>query len=287
LIDETDRVIQILQILGNPIRKRIIRALGQEKMRFTELMSACSLNYDHDAGHFNYHLSDLVQRNIVEKKRSYYFLTDQGQKLAEMIVYLDKESSYLFPQLEKGDADKMKTDLVTKWASQDKTRFKQTPGGPLPDLIKDIKKMVPETTKQKKIIRFVKSTLLNPDQKVLQVFEGDNLQGWVILTAGVDWHDTKGENGKTTYSPITFLTTDYLMAGGWVKNRKEVAKVLLDELLRKADEIGTDFIQFSRISPGDIAIIQALQEKGFERISTNYTMQRALDPVEGTKAEIP
>jgi DNA-binding HxlR family transcriptional regulator len=283
---EGDKAVQVLQTIGNPIRKRAIRSLNQKKMRFSELMGACSLDYDHDAGHFNYHLSELLQRSIVDKKGSYYFLTAQGKKLAEMIEYLDKESSYLFPQVKNGGG-KMKTKLAVEWAPQDRTRFKKTPGGPLPELVKEMTDKIPEGAQRDKVIKYVKSAVQNPDLKVLQVKEGDKIQGWVILTAGVNWNDTVDKTGKKTYSPITFLTTDFLMAGGWVKNRKEVAKVLLDELLERADEIGTDIIQFTRITAGDSDIIQALQEKGFERISTSYTMQRALNPISGNNSMLP
>jgi len=61
---------QILHTVANPIRKNAIRALAQQKMRFSQLMSACGLDYDHDAGHFNYHLSDLIEKGNPAVKRA-------------------------------------------------------------------------------------------------------------------------------------------------------------------------------------------------------------------------
>ncbi len=278
VVEEGDQIYQILHTIGNPIRRRITRALTRGKMRFSELMAACNLDYDHDAGHFNYHLSDLLAKKIVHKRGSYYILTDQGTKMAEMIDYLEKESSYLFPPRQKGGETKMTTTMVAEWAPRDKTRFKETPGGPLPSLVEEIKKKIPEGPQQDKVIKFVSSAVENPELKVLQVKEGDNLQGWAILTPGVAWNETKDKTtGKKTYSATTSLTAEYLVVGGWTKRRKEVAEILLNELLERAKEIGTDTLQFTRVEAGDSEVIQALQDQGFERISTNYTMQRTLN----------
>jgi len=277
-IEEGDQVFQILHTMGNPIRRRIIKALTRGKMRFSELMTACSLDYDHDAGHFNYHLSDLLTKKVVNKKGSYYILSEQGTKIAEMVDYLEKESLYFFPTRRKGGETEMTTRMVAEWAPRDKTRFKETPGGPLPSLVEEIKQKIPEGPQRDKVIKFVKSAVENPELKVLQVKEGDSLQGWAMLTPAVAWNDTKDKTtGKKTYSARTSLTAEYLVVGGWAKRRKEVAEILLKELLKRANEIGTDTVQFTRIEAGDSEVIKALQDQGFERISTNYTMQRTLN----------
>lgn len=49
-------------------------------MLFSDLMRACGLNPNSDTGTFSYHLSILLDSDIVVKKDNEYQLTDFGNK---------------------------------------------------------------------------------------------------------------------------------------------------------------------------------------------------------------
>lgn len=72
----------------------------------------------------------------------------------------------------------------------------------------------------------------------------------------------------------TSLRAEYLALGDWTRHRKEVAQKFLEELLRLAKETGSDTVQITRVEASDPMVIQTLQDLGFERISTHYTMRR-------------
>lgn len=118
MTDSEDPVAYLLHTLGNPIRKATIRALKEGEMRFSHLMAACGLDYDHDAGHFCYHLSELIERGVVEKSGEAYHLTESGSKTAELLDYLDREFSFLFTEEEGGEEHMKDIDLQTEWVGQ-------------------------------------------------------------------------------------------------------------------------------------------------------------------------
>ena len=55
-LESREPLLQVLHTIGNPIRKEAVETLSKARA----LMTACGLDYDHDAGHFYYHLSDLI-----------------------------------------------------------------------------------------------------------------------------------------------------------------------------------------------------------------------------------
>lgn len=110
-------IVQVLQAVGNPIRKAAIEALREGGMRFSQLLSSCDLDYDHDTGHFYYHLSELMDKRIVEKVADVYHLTEFGQKVAKILDSLEKECSFLFPEGNLWEEPRPKRrSLETEWA---------------------------------------------------------------------------------------------------------------------------------------------------------------------------
>ncbi len=275
---EEDPVAQVLHTVANPIRKSAIRALARQKMRFSQLMSACGLDYDHDAGHFNYHLSDLIEKGMVEKTGSSYRLTELGSKMAEMVDYLEKESSFLFPQTQKGGARKVKAKarLVTRWVTEEEAPFRSQPVT-MDTLVKDAEKMIPDSSERARVIRFVQETVAARGARTLVVKEGDVVQAWATVSSEVTWVNISDKaTGKSRSCPKACLRLEYVAVGAWAKPRKEVAHSLLEQLLRRAKEIGSDTVQITGVEAGDSEVVQALQDMGFERISSNYTMQKTL-----------
>ena len=90
-------MVQVLQSLGNSVRKATIMSLATARcpLRFSEFMQASGLNPNFDTGHFNYHLSELVKRNIISKVGGEYRLTQFGFKVAKILESLERECSFL------------------------------------------------------------------------------------------------------------------------------------------------------------------------------------------------
>lgn len=90
-------IVELLQTLGNAIRKGIVASLlgSQEPLRFSDLMEASGLSPNHDTGQFNYHLNELIERNIITKADNKYHLTQFGFKIGKILEILERESSFL------------------------------------------------------------------------------------------------------------------------------------------------------------------------------------------------
>ncbi len=55
--------VEILKVLGNPVRKAIVTSLASrhESLKFSDLMQASGLDPSFDTGHFGCHLSELMK----------------------------------------------------------------------------------------------------------------------------------------------------------------------------------------------------------------------------------
>jgi len=75
--------VEVLHILGNPLRKAILISLtsGHAGLKFSELMQASGLNPNFDTGHFGYHLAELMKRGVIVKEKDHYHLSKLGLKL--------------------------------------------------------------------------------------------------------------------------------------------------------------------------------------------------------------
>ena len=82
--DQPLNTVEILQTLGNPIRKSVMISLStsQKALRFSELMKASGLDPNSESGQFMYHLSELMKREIIFKKEEKYLLSSDTSLLA-------------------------------------------------------------------------------------------------------------------------------------------------------------------------------------------------------------
>lgn len=103
----TDGTNGVLQIISNPIRKSAIKSLKGNSMVFSEVMRACGLNPNYDSGPFYYHLSVLLDSNIVEKRSNKYQLTQFGNTIADFIGTLQRESAFLLKANEPQGGERM------------------------------------------------------------------------------------------------------------------------------------------------------------------------------------
>lgn len=105
--------VEILQTLGNPVRKSIVIALASRhtSLRFSELMEASGLDPNFDTGQFWYHLSDLMKRGIIIKDEDCYGLSQFGFKLSKILDTVERECSFLLKEKKQGGARKMENNF--------------------------------------------------------------------------------------------------------------------------------------------------------------------------------
>lgn len=96
--EKTDSTSSVLNILRSPVRRGAILALEQGEAGFSQLMAACGLDPNFDAGLFCYHLSELLSNQVVQKTNKGYELTRFGIMLSRMIRIIEKECAGLFEE---------------------------------------------------------------------------------------------------------------------------------------------------------------------------------------------
>jgi len=206
-----DPTVQVLHVVGNPIRKAAIEALKGSGMRFSNLLASSDLDYDHDAGHFYYHLSELMDKRIVEKVGDAYRLTEFGQNVAEMLGSLKKECSFLFAERDKGGEKRMDTQsLETEWIEfgREVGFRKRTEKGLMSagfhsttnSLQEAISEDLPDGPERAKLYGFLEKLWKGP--ATLLVKGKDIPFGWATVEPNVSWgSSTDGEKEKSKRSP--------------------------------------------------------------------------------------
>jgi ubiquinone/menaquinone biosynthesis C-methylase UbiE len=124
--------VEILQLLGNPVRKAIVSSLiiRNEGLRFSELMYASGLNPNYDTGHFGYHLSELRKRGMITKTRTQYHLSKLGVTLSKVLdastracYVLEDEEKMGFVGARTSDGSGEKTQTTTEDANKWRERL--------------------------------------------------------------------------------------------------------------------------------------------------------------------
>jgi len=297
-------IIQVLHTLGNPIRKAAIEALSQGEMRFSQLLTSCDLDYDHDTGYFNYHLSELVNRRIVEKNGNAYRLTGFGQKVAGMLSSLERECSFLLVERTKGGEKNMVSqDVEMEWIDtkdfvyidikKEKDEYadeeagvsakiisieKRTKGAQIISLEVPTIEELPEGPQREKISRFLEGVKSWKGSTTLLAKDKGMIIGWAMVRDWISWTGKRMNEGTRELElfPKAFLIIEDIGVQAWVEDRKGVASSLLKALLEKAKQLGADVVELMKIDVNDSAVIETLSDMGFERIATTHTMKKRL-----------
>lgn len=285
--ESQEPIVRILQTIGNPIRKATIEALKGGGMKFSQLLAACDLDYDHDAGHFYYHLSELMNKRIVKKVGDTYTLTEFGSKIAEMLASLQKECSFLFVERNRGERKVDIPSLETEWIEFGKevsfekkaekgrmwVSFHRGAGS----LQKRITKKLPDGPERRKLIKFLEEFRTWKGPQTLLAKDKDMPLGWADVSYGVSWGDKPDkETGEPKVFAKTFIIIDNIAIASWTKDRKKVAMSLLEGVLNKAKQVEADAVQLMKVNAEDSKVIEALRDLGFERVTTSYAMKKRL-----------
>jgi len=298
-------IVQVLQAVGNPIRKVAIESLRKGRMRFSQLLASCGLNYDHDTGHFYYHLSELMDKRIVKKVGDAYHLTEFGQKVARILDSLEKECSFLFLEGNRGEEPRSERSLKTEWTGDgseclffkgitdawvvvgsERTEFKGIYHGQKAEngstemrfygedssMQKAITESLPDGPEKTRLINFLEWFKRWKGTATLLVKEKDKPIGWAKIDHSISWGTTETD-GKF-YAKALVIIKDMIVT--FVEDRREVASALLYGLLEKSQQIGADSILLVSVDSEDSAVIEAFRGSGFDRFGTSYTMVRKL-----------
>ena len=90
---EREIVSDILQGVSHQLRIKIIETLETQPKTFSGIMVSCGLDPNFDSGLFYYHLSELIERGIVEKDGDVYRLTDFGLVVLKVLKTVRTEYS--------------------------------------------------------------------------------------------------------------------------------------------------------------------------------------------------
>lgn len=259
--------VQVLHTVANPIRKAAIEALSKNSMRFSQLLASCNLDYNHDAGHFSYHLSELIDKRIVKKDGDTYHLTEFGSKIAEILRSLEKEYSFLLKGREDKGGEVMKEEITTNWlSSHDFDRL-------LGKDVRDEEAKLPQPEKEK-LERFKKWGFPSGDKRyyhprILVAKKGNDILGWLKTVGAITY-------AGLNIVPRVLITNLLLLAPAFLHQRGEIAYLLLKELLKQAEEHGATSIEAININAEDEELLTVFKKIGFERTSVGYNLRKII-----------
>jgi len=268
-LDSHEPIIQVLQATANPIRKAVIEALEKGEMRFSQLLSTCGLDYDHDAGHFYYHLSELMSKQIVQKKGDIYYLTEFGSKIAEMLNSLQQECSFLLSKNQSYDVVNMKID-DTRVVRMRWNDFSSLLGRNIDNEVLSL----PQSEKEE-LEKFENWAFPSEDKKyyhpiILAVKKGNEVLGFMeaIGATVVSTREPVAASNRVLITKFVVTSIDYL------HERGRIGELMLSELSRQAEEYGATSIEAVNISAEDEELLAAFKNLGFERKSVGYNLMR-------------
>jgi hypothetical protein len=246
-------------------------------MVFSDLMRACGLNPNSDTGTFSYHLSVLLDSNIIIRKDNEYQLTNFGNTISDIIDSLQRESAFLLKGVESNEGgERMAEKIESKWLEQAYLGGQYglimgptQPHEPAPWE----KKENPEDEVFDKWERELPQLDVPPPSFVGHVlgFEKDG-----IKLGSIHVRFSKKRIDGTRKAEVRGVYTkdnDYRKAG---ITRSSMLRQMMEEFLRQAKEHKVQSIEMEWVDAEDEDLTMILKELGFERYQTTYKMRKAI-----------
>jgi len=124
----------VLQGISHPLRMTIMEKLGAQSESFSGVMSLCGLEPRHSSGLFNYHLTELINCEVVQKDGEVYRLTDFGFSILNALKKVELECSSFLMKKEVMIASKEVKDMkeveITKPVEQQLSVYDFLPNKP-------------------------------------------------------------------------------------------------------------------------------------------------------------
>lgn len=261
-LEYDDPTSQLLRSISNPIRRSIVQVLAseQESMAFSELMRECGLNPNFDAGHFSYHLSVLIDQNIVNKKENKYTFTELGLKLSNIIETLDKECEFFLKKENKLENEDMTFEV--KWAKKkDWEKYRMAA-----DLKEAVQRQKLSKDEEEKMWKF------RFKGEGIVALRNEETLGWMWVEASVG-ADLKEKKLLTPIRNIAGINDIVLFVTG--KERGHVARKMIEMFLTEAKKKDATLVT-ANISAEDEELVSVFKSFGFEREGIIYSMSRKL-----------
>ena len=265
----------IFSALSHSLRRSIVSALKGSPRQFSELMRLCGLDPDHDSGFFVYHLSKLIELSVVERIGERYGLAGFGERIAELISTVERESAFLTDQvseekkevkemgnekvsvewlkledvLQRGILYKTEEDFVPKMSQEQKQTYETAKKWPKGD-------QYLVASKEEKTLAHLK-----PELRFDITAECEKVPRPVKVVKAVE--------PKLEIGGISLRTTD-------ATDRKNAVIALLEVLEDESRNAGVKRIQLYRVNADDEAVVSALEESGFQRFAATYIMTKKL-----------
>jgi len=90
----------VLQSISHPLRMTVMEKLEDQPETFSGVMILCGLDPNHSSGLFNYHLTELIKSEIVQKGGEVYRLTDFGYSILDALKRIEFECSSFLTEKE-------------------------------------------------------------------------------------------------------------------------------------------------------------------------------------------
>jgi len=269
-----EAISRILQTISNPIRSYLILSLKGNSMVFSDLIRACGLNPNYDTGNFSYHLSVLLDSNIIIRKGNEYQLTNFGNNIADIIDSLQRESAFLLKGMEQNKGgERMTGKIDTRWLGQadllGQYGLIMGPLGPAPHE----KWESPEDDIFDRWGRELPQLDMPPPSFFGHAlgFEKDG-----IKLGSIHIRFNRKSMDRTRRVEVLGIFTkdnDYRKVG---ITRSTLLRQMMEELLRQAEEHKVQSIEMEKVDAEDEDLTMVLKELGFERYQTTYKMRKAI-----------
>jgi hypothetical protein len=272
----------ILRTISNPIRCYLIQSLKGNAMVFSDLMRACGLDPNFDTGNFSYHLSVLLDSNIVVKKENEYQLTTFGNTIANFLDSLQRESAFLLKTLEpRKGGEGMMANIEAGWLSQaDMEDGSWWFYRPMKSQFWEMKKeeLLPsEPADEPHEFYNWERTLPQPNVPLPNFFGyflGFKKDGIKLGAIHVRFCK-RVATGMTTAQILGLFTVDNNYRDTGI-SRISMFRQMMEEFLRQAKEHKTQSIEMEKVDAEDEDLTSVLKELGFERYQTTYMMQKII-----------
>ena len=264
----------ILRIISNPVRESIILSLKGAPMVYSDVMRACGLDPNYDTGPFNYHVSVLLDSNLIEKKTNKYHLSVLGETIASFVLSLRRESNFLLRTEKHKEVRTRMGKIDTRWIGQQDLDKKEH------GMIATSKHLQPideSPTEERQGFYDWQGRLPQlemPPHSFFGHVSGFEENGVGLGSIHLRFFVRRATNTATAQvTDIFTVDNNYRKIG---ETRQSVLRQMIKELLGQLREHGVELVEVVRVYSGDQALVNVLKELTFERAATTYMMQKKL-----------
>jgi hypothetical protein len=246
-------------------------------MIYSEVMRTCGLDPNYDTGPFNYHISVLLDSNLIKKEQNRYQLTNLGEIIARFILTIQRECRFLLKTEKEKEVKKQMEKIESKWLNQEDIN-KQEHGfiaGPVKTPL--VEKKEEYTQERQKFYNLQKKIpqLEVPPPSFFGHTIGYEKNAVKLGSIHLRFHVRSATNIATAQIlGIYTVDNNYKKIG---ETRQSLLRKMMNELLEQLQENGTEQVEIDRAYSEDQDLVNVLKDLDFKRISTSYLMRKTIN----------